>query len=145
MEWSCTKWVRDFGIPTTGHQSQTSLFIAFLCFDNAIQSRGASPVSKNTSPAVLRKAAVNTHGFMFVGSRSIHALTYTYTVTFTQKHTQTHLMPHTQTHWQCVHKFRTFGIAVCKLPSFQGKTWPFTSILVFACTNCPAVQTIPGR
>lgn len=58
----------------------------------------------------------------------------THTVTFMQKHTQTHQ--------QCVQKSR----ACClQLPSFQAKTWPFTSILVFACANCQAVQTLPGR
>lgn len=29
-------------------------------------------------------------------------------------------------------------------PSFQGKSWSFTTIQVFACTNCRVVQVYPG-
>lgn len=67
-----------------------------------------------------------------------HTLTQSHSCKYTPKHT------HYPTHKHTSSVSRTFGIAVCELPSFQGKAWPFTSILVFAYTNCWVVQVYLG-
>lgn len=66
-----------------------------------------------------------------------HKLTQSHSCKYTHKHTRYPIHKHTSS------VSRTFGFAVCKLPFFQGKAWPFTSLLVFACTNCWVVQSIP--
>lgn len=78
---------------------------------------------------------------------SIHALTRAHKHALTQSHSSRNTPKHTHytTHKHTSNVSRSPELAVCKLPSFQGKTWPFTSILVFACANCQAVQTLPWR
>lgn len=77
----------------------------------------------------------------------MHAITCAHKPRFTQSYSCKYTPKHTHypTHKHTSSVSRTFGGAVCELPSFQGKAWPFTSILVFACTNCRVVQSIPGR
>lgn len=69
----------------------------------------------------------------------VHTSMHSHSHSHAKTHPNTPITPHTNTPAMCPE------VQNCKLPSFQGKTWPFTSILVFACANCQAVQTLPWR
>ena len=113
--------------------------------DDVTPSQHAPPVPEDTGPAVLCKAPVNTHTrtYMFMGLWCMCTQTYRHTHSHSCKYTPKHTQYPTHKHTSSVSW--TFGNAVCELPSFQGKAWPFTSILLCACTNCRVVQRIPGR
>lgn len=145
---SCTEWVRV-------SVSHTLVITARQAFtqhsDDVIPSQHAPPVPEDTGPAVLCKAPVNTRmrtharmhlhvqGLVMHVPTNIQTHTHSHSCKYTPKHTQFPTHKHTSSvSW-------TFGNAVCELPSFQGKAWPFTSILLCACTNCRVVQSIPGR
>lgn len=148
MKWTVVPSGRECWYPT--HQSSLLDKPFTQPCDDVIQSQHALPVPEDTSPAVLGKAVVNTHLHVHGLVQGIHVLTCAH------KHalTQSHSCKNTPKHTHCpAHKHTSnvsksperLALLVCKLPAFQGKTWPFTSILVFACTNCQAVQTLPGR
>ena len=118
--------------------------------NDVIQSQHAPAVPEYTSPAVPSKAMVKTHLNTHTPTRScacsagMHSLTFAHKHTLTQSHYCEYTPKHTHhpTHKHSVS--RAFGIAVCELPSLQGKVWPFTSSLVFTCTNCWVVQVYLG-
>lgn len=136
---SCTEWVR-----VLVWVSHTLVIIAVRqAFtqhtDDVIQAQHALPVPVDTSAAVLSKTLVtHLHVHGLVMHTYTHTCTRSHSCKYTPKHTQYPAHKHTSS------VSRTFSIAVCELPSFQGKAWPFTSILVFACTNCRVMQVYLG-
>lgn len=79
----------------------------------------------------------------FVGPH-MHTSIHSYTHIHAETHPNTSVTPHTNTLAVCP-KVQNLVHCCLQAPLFQGKSWPFTSILVFACTNCQTVQTIPGH
>lgn len=133
------------GIPPTSHHCSTSLLhnpammssnrnMHCLSLRTQVQLSSARQWSTHTY--------IYTHSFMFMGLYKACRHSQSHSCKNTPKHT--HYPTHK--HMSNVSKSpERLALLVCKLPAFQGKTWPFTSILVFACTNCRAVQTLPGR